>query len=102
MRSPKGHISYPRKQIIKVLWTLNELAVSLDRLGSASYDMTKAQSDAVLSDFIERHKIYRKTAEARRILSAPFSTAIGGDGMDELERAMQRVRYWRAGKMRRR
>ena len=94
MRRPKSRISYPRKDVIAVLRTLNELVVSLDQLGSASYDMTKAASDAALSDFLRRHNIYRKTAEARRILSAPFSTALGADEMDELEREMQDVKYW--------
>jgi hypothetical protein len=100
MRTPKKKISYPRKQIIQVLRTLNELVVSLDRIGSASYDMTKAQSDAVLSDFIRRHKIFRKVADARRILSVPFSTVVDTDGMDELERKMQRIRHWKISRKR--
>ncbi len=95
MRHPKSRISYPRKDVIAVLRTLNELVVSLDQLGSASYDMTKEASNAALSDFLRRHKIYRKTAAARRILSAPFSTVLGADEMDELERAMQDVKYWK-------
>jgi hypothetical protein len=98
MRTPKSKIAYPRKQIIQVLRTLNELVVSLDRIGSASYEMTKEQNDAALHDFVRRHNIFRKTADARRILSAPFSTAVGADGMDELEREMQRIRYWKVGK----
>jgi hypothetical protein len=100
MRASKSKISYPRKQIIQVLRTLNELVVSLDRIGSASYDMSKAQNDAALTDFVRRHKIFRKTAEARQILSTPFSSAVGADGMDELEREMQRVRYWKVSKKR--
>ena len=57
--------------------------------------MTKAASNAALSDFLRRHKIYRKTAEARRILSAPFSTTLGTDEMDESEREMKGVKYWK-------
>src|SRR2546425_160521 len=88
MRVPKDHIAYPRKKIIEVFRTLNELVVSLDRIGSASYDMTKAQHDAALTNFIQRHKIFRKAAQARRILSEPFPTALGLDDMDALEREM--------------
>ena len=98
MRVPKNHIAYPRKRIIEVLRTLNELVVSLDRIGSASYDMTKAQHDAALTDFIQRHKIFRKAAQARRILSEPFPTTLGPDDMDELEREMEDVPYWKARK----
>jgi hypothetical protein len=98
MRAPKNQIAYPRKKIIEVLRTLEELVVSLDRIGSASYDMTKAQNDAALSDFIRRHKIFRKAAQARRVLSEPFPTALGSDDMDELEREMEDVPYWKARK----
>ena len=98
MRTPKSHITFPRKKIIKVLRTLNELVVSLDRIGSASSDMTKAQLDAALTDFIQRHKIARKAAEARRILSEPFPTTLGPDDMDELEREMKDVPYWNSRK----
>jgi len=102
MPRPKGHITYPRKKVLAVLRTLNEFVVSLDHIGSASYDMTKVENDAALSDFIRRHKIFRKMAEARAILSEPFPTKLGADDMDELEREMQDVRYWKAGKKRRR
>ncbi len=94
------NLVYPRKQIITVLRTLNELEVSLDRIGSASYDMTEVEYRAALSDFIKRHKIFRKAAQARRILSAPFSSKVGADGMDELEREMQDVPYWKFSKNR--
>src|SRR5207302_1920981 len=52
-------------------------------------------------DFIRRHKIFRKAARARRILSAPFPTTLANDDMSELEREMQDVPYWkpRKGKM---
>jgi len=102
MPRPKDHITYPRKTVLAVLRRLNEFVVSLDHIGSASYDMTKAENDAALRDFIRRHKICRKMAEARAILSEPFPTRLGADDMDELEREMQDVRYWKARKERRR
>jgi hypothetical protein len=94
----KNQVSYPRKQIIEVLRTLNELVVSLDRIGSASRDMTKVDSHAALWDFIRRHDIFRKAARARRILSEPFPATLGPDDMEELEREMQDVPHWKAKK----
>jgi len=98
MRASKNQVAYPRKKIIAVLRSLEELVVSLDRIGSASYGMTKAEHDAALADFIQRHKIFRKAAQARRILSEPFPTTLGADHMDELEREMQDVPYWKMRK----
>jgi hypothetical protein len=102
MRRPKDHITYPRKKVLAVLRTLNEFVVSLDHIGSASCDMTQAEHDAALADFIRRHKMFRKMAEARTILSAPFPIRLGADDMDELEREMRDVRYWKARKKKRR
>jgi len=98
MRVAKKQVAYSRKKIIAVLRTLNELVVSLDQIGSASDDMTREENDAALADFIQQHKIFRKVAQARRILSAPFPTTLGADGMDELEREMQGVQYWKPRK----
>jgi hypothetical protein len=96
MRVPKNHVAYPRKQIIKVLRTLNELVVSLDRLGSV--EMTKQVRQVAVADFIQRHKIFQKAARACRILSEPFPTTRGADDMDELEQEMLHVRYWNGEK----
>ena len=96
MRRSTNQVTYPRKYVIEVLRTLSELVVSLDRLGSA--EMPKREHDAALGDFLRRHDIFRKMARARRILSAPFATTPGAEGIDDLERKMQDVRYWKPGK----
>src|SRR5688572_26972078 len=93
-------VSYQRKKVIEVLRTLNELVVSLDRIGAAAADQTTAEHDAALAAFVRRHRIFKKAAQARRILSEPFSTRVGSDGMDELERAMESVRYWKPARSR--
>jgi hypothetical protein len=87
-------VSYPRESIIETLRTLNILVVSLDQIGSASHGVPKEKADAMLAEFIRDHEIFKKVAAARRILSDPFSRKVGADGMDELEREFQDVRYW--------
>lgn len=102
MRIAKDQVTYPRKKVIAVLRTLNELVVSLDQIGSASYDMTEPEYHAALSDFMRRHKMARKLAHARTILSAPFPTELGPDDMDELEREMRNIHYYNDRKKKRR
>jgi hypothetical protein len=102
MRVARSQVTYPRKKIIVVLRTLNELVVSLDQIGSASCDMTEAEHHCALSDFMRRHRMFRKLAQARAILSAPFPTELGADEMAELEREMQDIQYWQDGKKKRR
>jgi hypothetical protein len=45
-RLPAGnkHITYPRRQVLEVLRILEELVVSLDRIGSASFEKTKLEN----------------------------------------------------------
>ena len=94
MGVPEEQIAYPRTQIIEVLRTLEELVVSLDRIGSSSSDMTELEQNAAIANFIRNHNAFQKLAQARQILSEPFPTSLGPDGMEELEREMQGVRYW--------
>ena len=91
-------VSYPRKKIVEVLRTLEEIVVSLDRIGSGAHDQTKEEHDATVAAFIQKHAIFKKAAKARRILSDAFSRELGPDDMEELEREMQGVRYWTSRK----
>jgi hypothetical protein len=94
MQRTKKQISYPRKKILEVIRTVNELVVSLDQIGSAHTNATEQEHNFAVDDFMIRHDIYRKLAHARTILHDAFSRKLGPDGMDELEREMQAVRYW--------
>lgn len=88
-------LTFPKDDVIKVLRTLEECVVSLDRIGSATYDWSPADRGVELESFLRKHRILRKMAEARSILGMPLRGRVGRDGMDELERRMQRVRYWK-------
>ena len=89
-----AQISYQRSDIIVVLRTLNELVVSLGRIGSRSSEVTKTQFEANLARFVIERDVTGKLAHARRVLSAAFDDRVGADGLDELERLMQDVEYW--------
>jgi hypothetical protein len=101
MRVAKNQVTYQRKKVVAIVRTLNELVVSLDQIGSASYEMTKVEHQSALSDFMGP-KMFRKLARARAILSASFSTKDGADEMNELEREMQNIQYWNDRKKKRR
>lgn len=67
----------------------------MDRVGSSQVDMEPEAAHKMLSDFITAWAVSQKLASARAVLSEPFSTELGPDDMDELEREMQDVHYWR-------
>ncbi|HSI48755.1 MAG TPA: hypothetical protein VLA61_10825 [Ideonella sp.] len=88
-------ITYSRQQIIDVLCTLEELVVSLDRLGSATNELTSEQLNAETFRFLDEHDVFRKCARARRILSEAFDDQAGSIGQEELGGALQNVRPWK-------
>ena len=53
-------VTHPPKKIIEVLRTLNEIVVSLDHIGSASYEMTKKERLEALEEFVSRHQVFGK------------------------------------------
>lgn len=95
MSRSKNRVAYPREGIIAILRTLEELVVSLDRIGSEASEMSAAEFNAAMTNFIVGHDISRKAATARQILSEPFATRVGPDDSDELERAFRGIRFWR-------
>ncbi len=85
-----------RDKLLRVLSHLETLVVSIDRIGSASYE--GENSDELLVNFHDDWQVFKRLAECRSILSEPFSTELGDDDMCELERELQHVEYWEFNK----
>lgn len=94
------NITYSRSDIVQVLRDLNILVVSLDRIGSFSHDLSRSEAAALLGDFFDAWDVGRRLARTRRILSKPFSTELGDDDMDELEREFEGLPHWRPNQRR--
>jgi len=94
MRRTK-RISYPKDRLVAVLRSLEQVVVSLDRIGSATHDWSEASRHRELGEFVVRSNMFRKLARARGILSEGFSNSVGPDGLSELEREVKGVRYWK-------
>lgn len=87
-------VEYDRAVVVGVLRDLEQIVVSLDRIGSFAYDQTKAESDATLAAFMTDWDVDSKLANARMLLSDAFSREQGIDEMDELERELTDVVFW--------
>jgi hypothetical protein len=70
----------------------------LDRIGSASVGEDDATRYQWLDEFVFSWRVFERLAEARATLSDAFSTALGPDDMDELERLIGDVPKWRHDK----
>lgn len=87
---------YQRQKVLEVLRSLDTIVTSLDRIGSATASLPMAEQAEVLVQFFDEWDVFARLAAARRILSEPFSSEIGDDQMDELEREMCGVPRWRS------
>jgi hypothetical protein len=92
----KETVTYERECILKVIKDLNILVVSIDRIGAA-YHSRESDEDynAMFVRFFDEFGFFKKLAEARAILSDTFSNEVGHDGMDELERELLGLKYWK-------
>ena len=87
-------IEFKKDDIVFVLRHLNELVVSLDRITSGHHDVPRnAWKEIVVEYFLESEGL-KALSMCRRILAEPFSTVLGPDGMDELERALEGTKFW--------
>ncbi len=87
-------ISFSEDEIISVLKHIDGIVVSLDRLTSAHIDLSPELWQTAVFEYFMSSEALKKLPECREILSRPFSSEIGPDDMDDLERALQESEYW--------
>lgn len=90
---------------LRILREIEFLLMSLNHIGRHYYPdgdddgadaQRRAQYCAETTRFIDEEQATTRLALMRRLLSAPFDTALGDDGMDDLERAVAALPLWRA------
>lgn len=91
---PEEMVMIRRADLMAILRDLNMIVVSLDRIGSCVPETGRDANDRLLLEFLDKWDVWKKLSEIRTKLSEVFSTELGEDGMDELEREMQDVPYW--------
>ncbi|MFC4321732.1 hypothetical protein [Litchfieldia salsa] len=95
-------ITYTSEELIKVLKHLNIMVVSFDKIGSYYGSKMNGNNDEeILKEcdcetirFMNDWKIPQRLSEIRAILSDKFDRTLGDDDMDDLERAMEGLKYW--------
>jgi len=89
-----NQISFDKAALIEVLRHINGIVVSLDRLTFAHIDMSPELWKEAVFEYFLKSEALKSLPRCRTILSAPFSTEIGPDDMDELEREMESSERW--------
>jgi hypothetical protein len=101
MMPANEQITLSGEEVIDVIKEIELILVSLHQMGSfyaqkhhEGYDRDNREYEKETTDFIDKWKVTHRLAKVRRILSEKFDDTLGNDDMDDLERAMEGLRYW--------
>lgn len=91
-------------ETIELLKEIEIILISLHKIGSyygtkwheGKLDKEKYEYERETNRFIDEWKVTRRLAKVRCILSEKFDDTLGDDDMDDLERAMESLKYWTA------
>ena len=105
LRPANRRIVLSGEDALRILREIEFLLMSLNHIGRHYYPdgdddgadaQRRAQYCAETTRFIDEEQATTRLALMRRLLSAPFDTALGDDGMDDLERAVAALPLWHA------
>jgi hypothetical protein len=85
----------PRRVALDALAEIEFILISLHKMGSYYSDKPIADYQRATTDFIDNEKITQKLAKVRRILSESFDNTLGEDNMDDIERHMKNIEFWK-------
>lgn len=80
---------------LEALAEIEFILISLHKMGSYYSDKPLADYQRATTDFIDNERITQKLAKVRRILSENFDNSLGEDDMDDIERHMENIEFWK-------
>ncbi|WP_291581526.1 hypothetical protein [Clostridium sp. UBA6640] len=81
-------------EAIEILKEIDVILISLHDMGSYYIDKDTREYEKETTRFIDEWKVTHRLARIRGILSEKFDNTLGDDDMDDLERAMEKLKYW--------
>ncbi|BBH20461.1 hypothetical protein Back11_18060 [Paenibacillus baekrokdamisoli] len=102
MLDSNKQITFSGSELIEVLKEIEVILQSLHRMGSYygvkfqenGEDKFRAEYEKETTRFIDEWGITQKIANIRKILSDKFDRTLDADDMDDLERAMEGLKFW--------
>lgn len=94
MMPANSQITLSGDEAIAALKEINLILISLHNIGSYYIDKDRNDYASETNRFIDEWGVTTRLAKVRRILSEKFDLSLGDDDMDDLERAMEDIKYW--------
>jgi len=95
MRPKNKKICLSGEEALAVLSEINLILMSLHRMGS-TYSEGGREYEQETTRFIDEWQVCSRLANVRKILSSKFDNTLGPDDMDDVERAMESLPFWRS------
>lgn len=80
---------------LEALAEIEFILISLHKMGSYYSDKPIEEYQRATTEFIDNEKVTQKLAKVRRIISEGFDTTLGEDDMDDIERRMEGIDFWK-------
>ncbi|MCY6387998.1 hypothetical protein OXU89_10900 [Acinetobacter baumannii] len=92
---------YSGDEVLSVLQEIEFILISLHKIGSYyaetlpnSYEEYAKET----TNFIDSNNVCDRLANIRKVLSYKFNNDLGVDDMSDIERALENIDFWEAGK----
>lgn len=103
MRKENESITFQGEDIVDVLREIEYMLISLRDIANNYYqrpdsppgEKTDIAYALETTRFIDENRIGDRLNKMRNILSTPFNDELGEDKMDDIERAVEHLKYWR-------
>ena len=83
------------KDALEVLADIEFILISLHKMGSYYADKPVEDYRKATTDFIDNEKVTQRLAKVRRIISKNFDSTLGDDDMDDIERHLEKIKFWK-------
>lgn len=98
-------ISLSGEEAVKILTDVECILISLRDIARHYYDNVdgeitsehRASYCEETTKFIDENEITKKLANIRRVISEKFNPEPGDDEMDDIERELVKIHYWKPG-----
>jgi hypothetical protein len=89
-------ITLSREEALEILRQVNLMLISLHQMGSYYQDRDRSSYEKETTRFIDEWKVTQRLSSIRRTITSKFDLVAGLDKMDEVERALEGLKYWSA------
>ena len=95
MLDANKRITISGEDALNALTEIELILVSLRKIGTYYIDKSSEEYQRATTDFIDNARITSRLAKVRGLITAGFDKTLGDDDMDDLERHIQGLKFWK-------